>query len=194
MTEAVTDPRDTRTLIPRLRRAVEGPTGDGSTLSDSQLNAIGADAIASMIFYSGTLLGCELEVAERDPTYMSPIAWLTEPALTDAKATAIISQAALDYFYMRLSSATTGKVHEAIADESTNWDWDISPQAVVERLRQLRADRDAALDALLKEGEALDSSYTSYIAVRDNWTARLIEPWVDESGISQGGLNPLEFV
>lgn len=191
---AVTDPRDTRTLIPRLRRAIEGPTGDGSILSDPQVNAIGADAIASVIFYSGSLLGSELEVSERDTQYMSPIAWVTSPALTDVQATAIVSQAALDYWFTQLSSISGGKTAQEIADESTKWSWEISPQSIVERLRQLRADRDAALEALLKQGEALDSDYISYISVRDNWTSRLIEPWVENGSTAQGGLNPLEFV
>jgi hypothetical protein len=191
----VTDQRDTRTLIPRLRRAIEGPTGTGSSLSDDQINAIGADAIGAIILYSNSLFGSELQVSERDPKYMAPVAWLTDPALSEPQATAIVSQAALDYWFMQLSSVDGGgKVLETIADESTNWSWEISPQSLVERLRQLRADRDAALEALQRDGEALDASYTSYIGVRDNWTSRLIEPWVEHGGVAQGGLNPLEFV
>jgi hypothetical protein len=189
----VTDPRDTRTLIPRIRRAVEGAAGDGSLLSDAQVNAIAADAIAAIIFYSGGILGAELQVSARDTTYLNPIAWITEPELTEPKKVAIASQAALDYFFLQLSSRAGGKTAEEIADESTKWSWEISPQALVERLRQLRADRDAALEALLMEGEELDASYVSFIAVRDNWTSRLMEPWVEDGGSGQGGLSPLEW-
>lgn len=190
--EPVTDLRDTRVLIPRLRRALDGPTAMSSasvssSLSDEQLNAIGADAIAEMIFYSGSLLGSVIEVTERDPVYMAPLAWRTEPALTEAKVACIVSQAALTYFYERLSSPLAGKTAEGIKDEATEWTWEVSPQAIVERLRQLKADRDAALSQLESEGEATDASWTSMLAVRDKWTSALIEPWVEGPGL--GGIN-----
>ena len=190
--EPVTDLRDTRVLIPRLRRALDGPTAMSSaamssTLSDEQLNAIGADAIGAIIFYSGSLLGSELEVAERDPTYQSPVAWFVDPALTEAKVTAIVAQAALDYFYVRLSSTAGGKTVETIKDEATEWSWEISPQAVVERLRQLKADRDKAIETLEDEGYATDSAWVSFLSVRDRWTSYLIEPWVEGPGF--GGIN-----
>lgn len=196
--EPVSDLRDTRVLIPRLRRAIDGPEATSSasvaaTLSDEQLNAIGADAIASVIYYSGSLFGCKLEVAERDPMYMAPTAWRTDPALTEEKIVAVVSQAALDYFYMRLSTGDSAKTSEVIADEATRWEWSISATAVAERLKQLRADRDAALQMLAEEGEVTDTSWTSFIAVRDGLTSRLIEPWIAGAGGS-GGLSSLEFV
>lgn len=196
--EPVTDLRDTRVLIPRLRRALDGPQATSSasisaTLSDEQLNAIGADAIGSIIFYSGNLFGCTLEVNERDPVYQSPISWFTEPALSEAKATAVVAQAALDYFFMHLSTQTGGKTAETIKDEATEWSWEVSAQSVVERLRQLRADRDLALETLTEEGYEVDSSWVSFIAVRDGRTSFLIEPWI-EGGGGRGGLSPLEFV
>lgn len=190
--EPVTDLRDTRVLIPRLRRALDGPTAMSSasvsaTLSDEQLNAIGADAIGSVIFYSGSLLGSTLQVAERDPVYQSPIAWLTDPALSEEQKTVIVSQAALDYFFARLSATSGGKTAEEIADEATKWSWEISPQALVERLRQLRADRDKALEILVEAGYALDTSWVSFLSVRDRWTSYYVEPWVEGPGF--GGIN-----
>jgi hypothetical protein len=190
--EAVTDIRDTRVLIPRLRRALDGPTALSSaspsaTLSDEQLNAIAADAIGSMIFYSQSVFGATLEVAARDPIYMAPVAWRTDPALDEPRITAVVSQAALDYFFARLSSTAAGKTVETLKDEATEWSWEISPQAVVERLRQLRADRDKALEVLLEAGWESDASWSSFIATRDRWTSVLIEPWVEGPGI--GGLN-----
>lgn len=196
--EPVSDLRDTRVLIPRLRRALDGPqaTSSGSiaaTLSDDQLNAIGADAIGSIIFYSGNLFGCTLEVGERDPVYQSPISWRTEPALSEPKVTAVVSQAALDYFFSRLSTQEGGQTQSLISDEATRWEWQISPQAVVERLRQLRADRDKALEALAAEDEEADSAWVSFIEVRDSATSRLIEPWVNGPG-GAGGLSSAEFI
>lgn len=190
--EPVTDLRDTRVLVPRLRRALDGPTAMSSaslssTLSDEQLNAIGADAIGDIIFYSGSLLGSVIAVSERDPVYQSPVAWITDPALSEPKVTCIVSQAALTYFYMRLSSILAGKTAESIKDEATEWTWELSPQAIVERLRQLKADRDMAIAALEAEGEATDASWVSMLAVRDKWTSILIEPWVEGPGL--GGIN-----
>lgn len=170
--DPVSDLRDTRVLIPRLRRALDGPnaTASGSassSLSDEQLNAIGADAIGSVIFYSGSLFGAQLAVSERDPQYMSPIAWMTEPALTEPQVTIIVAQAALDYFYYQFSSTGAGKTQELIADEATRWEWQTSPQALVERLRGLRADRDRALEQLTTESEEADTSWVSFIHSRD---------------------------
>jgi hypothetical protein len=191
--EPVSDLRDTRVLIPRLRRALDGPTAMSSaavssTLSDEQLNAIGADAIGEIIFYSDSLLGSVLEVAERDSVYQSPIAWRTEPALSEAQVACIVSQAALTYFYNRLTDGTlSGKTAETIKDEATEWTWEVSPQAIVERLRQLRADRDLAIENLIEAGWAGDVSWVSMLSVRDKWTSILIEPWVEGPGF--GGIN-----
>jgi len=190
--EPVTDLRDTRVLIPRLRRALDGPTAMSSaamssTLSDEQLNAIGADAIATMIFYSDSLLGSTLEVAERDPIYMAPVAWRTDPALTEDQVACIVSQAALDYFFARLSTTPGGKTAETIKDEATEWSWEVSPQAIVERLRQLRADRDKAIENLIEAGYEADVSWVSFLTVRDRWTSYMIEPWVEGPGF--GGIN-----
>jgi hypothetical protein len=179
-------------LIPRLRRALDGPTAMSSaavssTLSDEQLNAIGADAIGEMIFYSDSLLGSILEVSERDAVYQSPVAWRTEPALTEAQVACIVSQAALTYLYNRLSSPVAGKTAEGIKDEATEWTWEVSPQAIVERLRQLKADRDRAIENLVEGGWEADVSWVSMLSVRDKWTSALIEPWVEGPGL--GGIN-----
>lgn len=194
--EPVTDLRDTRVLIPRLRRALDGPTAMSSgalssTLSDEQLNAIGADAIGMIIFYSGSLFGATLEVAERDPVYQSPTAWFTEPALTEAQVAIVVSQAALDYFFARLTVEETGKTSQTIKDEATEWSWEVSAQTVVERLRQLRADRDRALEQLANEDMETDTAWVSFIATRDATTSRLIEPWLRPGGA--GGLNSAEW-
>lgn len=194
MEGAVTDIRDTRVLIPRLRRALDGPTAMSSaspsaTLSDEQVNAVIADAVASIILYSQSLFGATLEVAERDPHYMAPIAWRTEPALSEPQATCVVAQAALDYFYSRLSTTAGGKTSETIKDEATEWTWEISPQAVVERLRQLRADREKAIETLVEAGWEADVAWESFIGTRDRWTSLLIEPWVEGGGPGIGGQN-----
>lgn len=174
MTPPVQDLRDTRVLIPRLRRAI-----GNEKLSDDQINAMVADSIASIIFYSSSLFGRKLEVAARDETYMAPTAWVTDQALEEADVTAVVAQAALDYFYTELS---TGLTAQTIADEASNWSWEKSPQALVERLRQLKADRDKAIEVLEARGDAIDASWVSFIGERDELTARLVEPYVKGEG------------
>jgi hypothetical protein len=178
--EAVTDLRDTRVLIPPMRRALDGPQADSpqavsATLSDEQLNAVIADAIASVIFNSGNLFGHELQVVSRDDTYMSPVAWQTDVPLNPMEITVVISQAALDYFYGQLS---TQKTAETIADEATNWSWEMSPQVLVERLRQLRIDRDSSLEQMIEMGMIDDTHWVSLIQSRDVWSSRVVEPWL----------------
>jgi hypothetical protein len=178
----VTDLSDTRVLIPRIRRAIEPPRSTEPELQDSQINAIAADSIAAVIFYSGSLFGKKLEVAERDTKYQAPIAWKTDVPLEETEITAIAAQAALDYFYSFLSTGETAKTAETIADEASNWSWEKSPQALVERLRQLKADRDLAIEVLEQESDASLVEWASFIGERDELTARIVEPWVKGEG------------
>ena len=148
----VTDLRDTQVLIPRVRRALEGPDAlmgsaavASSDLSDDQINDVVADAIADVIFYSGGLFGHTLEVTARDATYLAPTAWLVDPALTDAEATVIVAQAALNYFF---SWAKTIKTSQRIADEGQEWEYSLSAQLLVEQIKALREARDRALEQL----------------------------------------------
>lgn len=194
---APTDLRDTRVLIPRVRRAIEGPTAvTGSAavaeggLTDDQVNAVIADAIASIIFYSEGLFGHTLEVSERDPDYLAPIAWLIDPALSDAEATVIAAQAALDHFY---SFAKGLKVSEEITDEGQTWSYTISAQSLSDQIKGLRDDRDRALDILLASGIKAADDWISTIALRDQQTSAMIEPWVGGYGYGGQTLDPRGF-
>lgn len=194
----VTDPRDTRVLIPRVRRAIEGPDSvSGSAavaagnLTDDQVNAVVADAIAGVIFYSEGLFGHTLEVAERDAVYMAPTAWLVDPELTDAEATVIVAQAALDHFYIFAKGL---KVSEEITDEGQTWRYSLSAQSLSDQIKGLRADRDRALEILLNEGIELSDDWISTIAERDAQTSAMIEPWVGGYGYGGQQLDPRGFV
>lgn len=181
----VTDLKDTRVLIPKTRRALLGPQGSGfidTDLSDDETNAIIADAIGNVILHGGSLFGHELQVVARDAAYLAPVAWQTDSELTEAEQALIVTQAALDYFYTNVASVA--KTSERIQNEGQEWEWSISAQAVSERLKQLRADRDAALAALGKG--AVSEDWVSFIQARDSYVSALIEPWVDGNNI--GGL------
>ncbi len=134
--EPVTDLRDTRVLIPRVRRGLEGALGTGSANSsasqftDDQVNALIADAIADCILYTGGLFGHNLVVTAREEAgYMAPIAWMTDPELSEDEGSIIVAQAQLNYFFFMLKGL---KVQETIRDEATEWSYQLSANALTE--------------------------------------------------------------
>lgn len=179
---------DTRVLIPRVRRRLEGPASvSGSAavaagaLTDEQVNALIADAIAGVIFYSGGLFGHTLVVEERDPDYLAPIAWSVDPELTEPEAVVIDAQAALDYFFQ----FTRGmKTSEEISDEGQTWSWTKSAALLQEQFKSLRDARDAAIAQLSADNPNLES-WTNFLAVRDAQTDAIIEPWLYGGGGGQ---------
>lgn len=183
----VTDLKDIRVLIPRMRRALDGPTATSSavsgTLSDEQVGNVIADAIAEVIFYTGGGWGRTLIVTARDSQYMAPIAWQTDEQLTEPEATAVIAEAALTYFHNSLDSLKTS---EHIVNEGEEWEWSISAAAVSERIKQLKALRDEAIAKLLESG-TVSEAWINTIAERDAYTDMLIEPWVTNGPWALGG-------
>lgn len=183
MSDPVSDPRDTRVLIPRARRAIEGPDAvSGSagvpagTLSDEQVNAMVADAISGVILLSGSLFGKQLVVAHRDEFYKAPDQWVTSEELTEPEQMVIAYQVALDY-YQRVIEGM--KVSERIQDEGQIWEWSISATVLAERLKSLRADRDKALEQV---DPFQAEVWVNTLYERDRVTDMLIEPWVTGNG------------
>lgn len=179
----VTDVRDLRVLIPQARRAIDGPTATGSaaataTLDDGQILGVVADATAEVILLTGGFFGYQLEVTERDPDYLAPIAWQTDKERDSNADTVIVMQAAIDYHFRRLSELKTS---EEISDEGQTWTYSISAQALRDYLKLLSEQRDKALAAIQATGAPLDT-YVSFVHARDLATARLTEPWVDQLG------------
>lgn len=188
--DPVTDLRDTRVLIPRVRRGLEGALGTGSanvaasSFTDDQVNALIADAIANCILYTGGLFGHNLVVTAReDGGYMAPIAWMVDPEMAEDEASVIVTQAQLDYFFFSLKGL---KVQETIRDEATEWSYQLSANALTEFLKQLRKARDEALDRIAERSGPVES-WASFLATRDTWTASVIEPWC-EPGQGIGGI------
>lgn len=182
------DPTSVRVLIPRTRRLLEGPAAasgnasGSSSFTDPQVEALVADAIADVILYSGGFFGHELEVTERDEVYGAPIGWKTAEELTEPEGTLVMTQAALNYFFVQVKDM---KVQESISREGEAWSYQLSANALTEWLRYLRAERDKAIAEIAKSGAALES-YESFILVRDRWTSHYIEPWVTGAGL--GGM------
>jgi hypothetical protein len=185
----VTDLRDTRVLIPRVRRGLEGALGTGSANSsqsaftDDQVNALIADAIADCILYTGGLFGHNLVVTEREEGgYMAPTAWMTDPELTEDEGSVIVAQAQLNYFFFTLKNL---KVSETIRDEATEWSYQLSANALTEYLKQLRQARNEALDRI-KDASGPVEAWESFLQTRDTFTASIIEPWT--RGGEMGGI------
>jgi len=177
MSGPVTDQADVRSMIPRVRRALIGPLGSGyvsTQLNDSDTSAVIADAIADVILYGGSVFGKQLEVTERDTYYLSPVAWRTSEALTEPEQSVIVCQAALNYLMRTLTEARTA---ERIKRADEEWEWSISASAVNERIKELRAARDAAL-ARMDIADGGVETWVNTLLVRDAYTDMLIEPWV----------------
>jgi hypothetical protein len=185
MPEAVEDLKDIRVLIPRMRRALDGPEATSSAvsgvMSDEQVGNAIADSIASVIFYTNGGWGRKLIVTERDSYYMAPIAWETDEPLGDDEATAVIAQAALDHFHFALSEMKTS---ETLRNEGEEWQWAISASALAERIRNLRALRDEAIAKLMSQGNVAEE-WVNTLAIRDQYTDALIEPWLGGAGGGQ---------
>lgn len=188
----VTDLKDTRVLIPRTRRALEGIAALGSATaeySDDAVNAAVADSIANLLLYSGSFFGKELEVVERDEAYLAPIAWQTSEQLTEPEASLVALQAALDHVYRELSIT---KGSETIRNEGQEWSYAISAGVLTERLRGLRADRDRALERIATADAGMED-WISFIEARDARVSALIEPYVQGSGYGGQQLDPRGF-
>lgn len=181
------DLTDVRVLIPRVRRALEGPFGSasgmaGATLEDAAVEALVADAIADVILYTGGLFGHQLVVVERDPDYGAPSKWKTDEQLTEPEGTVIVAEAALRFFYQSVKDM---KVQESISNEGQSWSWSMSANAVTEWLKMLKGRRDEALAIVAQLNGIVIDGFASYLAVRDCAVAAYIEPFA--SGHATGG-------
>lgn len=186
----VTDRRDVRVLIPRVRRAIDGPeatspAAPAATLTDDQITGLIADAVADIVLYTGGLFGKALEVVSRDEHYQAPSAWRTSAELSEDEGTVIGAQAALSFHFHKLRDL---KVSERIANEAQEWEYSFSANTLRDYLAELRAARDRALESISANANVAVDAYESFIAVRDAATSFIIEPWVD-SNSGRGGLN-----
>lgn len=185
----VTDERDIRILIPRVRRAIDGPhatssAAPSSNFTDDEITAQIADAIAEVIFFEPEGFGKELIVTERDTEYLAPIAWQTSEPLTEAEASVVSIQAALNNIYFGLTSMKTS---EHIVNEGEEWEWSISSTAVAERVKALQKLRDEAIEKLEQDDGSNVTAWVNTLEIRDRYTDALIEPW------THGGWGGQEF-
>lgn len=197
---AVTDPRDVRVMIPRVRRSLDGPqaltSGFVGGLTDEAVKNYIADAVAGVIFYTGGVFGAALEVTARDPDYLAPSEYATSRELTLPEQTVIAVQASLDHFQFTFKGA---KVHETIQNEFQQWDWDLNGPMLRDQLKTLVAQRDEALELIRQRGGIGTDTYASFLAAQDVQVALAVEPYTiyntggympDRSGLGGGGFSP----
>lgn len=166
-------PTNIRVLVPRVRRAVEGPVPLAEPLSPDVLKDVVADALADVILYTGSAFGKTLNVTATDNDTHAPTEYETSDALSLMESAVIAAQAALTFFFYKLIGT---KSEERIIDEAGEWQIRTSPTLLRDALKALQDARDKAIQALSDTN--ITDSYVSFLAVRDAEVSRYIEPWV----------------
>lgn len=171
--------QDVTTLVPRVRRAIEGPVPLEIThpdyLTDAQIAALVADTIADVILLTEGLWGHTLVVLERDEDSGAATEWGVDPELELEEESVVAAQAALSrHFHIAMNMKTS----ERIQNEGQEWEYARSAQLLKEQFALLKDMRDRALAAILRRQPVL-ARYASILAVRDRVGAAYIEPWVD---------------
>lgn len=167
-----------RGMVPRAGRALQG---FNVTLTDDQIAAALADAVAEVIFYAPGW-GKTLVATSRNAANV-PTEFEVTPELTFPEQTVVIAQTALNHFFYL---AEGGKIQEAITNEATSWSWQKSASVVADRWKALVKARDEALAVLLRSDDQAFETYVSFIAVRDACASAVIEPWVDTALVGIG--------
>lgn len=175
--------QDVRVLIPRVRRAIEGPVPPSTgALTDTQVEALAADAIADIILLTGGEWDHTLTANEVDETGGFPIHWEVDPELSLEEVALVAAQAALQQVFYTLKDA---KVSERIKNEGVEWEWSKSASLLRDYLKMLMQMRNEALKALQAANPVM-ARYASILQVRDPVMAAVIEPWVPGGGLGGG--------
>lgn len=169
---------DVRGLVPRVRRAIEGPIPlTSGALDDAQVEALAADCIADIILFTEGLWGHQLSVSEKDPITEYPLHWSIDPELSLAEESLVASQAAVQYF---IYTVKNGKTMERIRNEAREWEWQKSPTLLKDWFAELVKARDAALATVMATNPPM-ARYASILAVREPLAAARLEPWSPDS-------------
>lgn len=176
--------QDVREIVPRVRRAIEGPVAPPTPLADDALEAMAADALADIILLTVGTWGHTLDVSERsDADPPVPVHWTVTPGLSLQEESVVAAQAAITFFFHQVRDM---KVSERIQNEGQEWEYSLSANLLRDQIKLLQEQRDAALNALKATHPAL-ARYASILAVRDRVGAALLEPWTYGSGGYLGG-------
>lgn len=178
---------DIRVMIPRVRRAVEG-VGADAVLTDDEMKDLIADALSEVILYTEGRWGKTITATATEDGI--PVEYAVDPVLTLPEQTLVATQAALNHFF-HLFQGTAGRVSERIADEAQEWEWSRSAQLMTSQFQLLVSERDKALAVVAASDDVVLAGYSSFLQVRDAYTAQLVEPWV--SGQISCGIEDWRF-
>lgn len=174
--------QDVRELIPRVRRAIEGPVPlTSGALEDGQVEALAADCIADIILFTEGAWHHALDVGELDGNGV-PAHWTVDPGLSLPEQSLVAAQAAVQFF---IYTVKNGKTSERIKNESREWEWTKSPTLLKDWFAELVKARDLALNTVVAMNPPM-ARYASILAVRDPLAASLLEPWSPD-GAGRGG-------
>lgn len=170
--------QDVREFIPRVRRAIEGPVPlSVGALTDAQVEAMAADAIADIILLTVGAWNHKLTVTDRTDEGV-PEHWAVDPGLELEEESVIAAQAAIGYFFHEFKDT---KISERIVQEGRQWEYQLSATVIRDQVKLLQEQRDAALSSLLRAHPAL-ARYASILEVRDRLGSAVLEQW------TRGGL------
>jgi hypothetical protein len=174
--------QDVREIIPRVRRALEGPVPLATgALTDDQLLAVTADAIADVILFTGGEWNHTLavsDVSDDDPPV--PSEWEVDPELTIIEESVVAYQAALTYTFQTFKNVKTS---ERIKNEGQEWEYTVSATVVRDFIKSLI---DLRNQALASSHSPVMARYASILQVRDAAASFYLEPWVPGGGLGGG--------
>lgn len=169
--------QDIAELVPRVRRALEGPLPVNPALTDEAVMAVTADAVADLILLMNGRWAHQLVITDRDSTSNFPTEWAVDPGLTPAEESLVAFQAAIANLGTVLRDM---KVSERIKNEAQEWEWQKSGTGIREWLKQLIAMRDQALTNVFAANPVL-ARVASILHARDPVGAALVERFVPEA-------------
>lgn len=174
--------QDVRELVPRVRRALEGPVPVAGGLTDAQVEAAAADAIADLLLLTAGEWEHTLDISERDPATNAPLHYTVSPELELHEASLVAAQAALTFIFTTLKDV---KISETIRNEGQEWSYQQSANLFRDWLKMLRDQRDQALTALERSNPIM-VRVGSILAVRDQLASAVLEPWLHRGQLTQG--------
>lgn len=177
-------PQPVADIVPRVRRALEGvrtlPNDDPTRLSDSDIEAAAADAIADLILYTGGAWAHTIEILAHDDQTGVDTFGVT-PGLSFEEQGLVAIQAALNHFFHVFRGQ---KISERIVQEGRTWEWSQSANVMRDAIKLLKDQRDLALQSLQATVPAFARA-VSYLSMRDPLSAIYID--ADFGGVGAGG-------
>lgn len=178
--------QDVAEIVPRVRRAIEGPTPDAG-VSDDTFVPVAADAIGDLILVTAGTWPHTLDVTQRSNGATGvPEQWSVSPGLSATEEGLVAMQAALNYAVTWLRDM---KVSERIVNEGQQWEWTKSATALRDWLKLVTEQRNAALEAL-EQTYPVMVRVRSFLAIRDAAASRMLEPWLAGGGNGGYQLEP----